>query len=496
MKRRERLMLLFLLVVVLLGGLMFLWSGGKNLLPSLRGENLAEQVQKKELEVATLRDKKKKWEQFRGLSLPGGTGQAQRKAAIEEYHKYLGDMLAHCEFTADTKVTAGTAEVAGGTSARRDAPPFVRVTYTITGHGDENAITRFLEEFYKAPRLHQIRSITVRKPERERTAAEKALAAKSGLVMDAVVEALILEGADERKTLDPTWYRVTEETVKQLKEAGLAEEMQTSLKTLNGRTFYSEESFLKAVKPTLDEETLAKFKEKLLKFSLMRMEPIRQLALENRSYKDISGKNIFYGPPPALPETPGSKYGDPLQFIRLMMIDGTWLRTQVVLRDLAHPAEPPKTGSLEYRMNFPSSVTNSFAIPDGKGGILLEGHICKIDFDTRDVYFRVDPPGKEKSSDVEDRKDSEVKADEKTSKASKDAGSSKSSKSSKGSGSAEAIADKKEPKTPSKFYRIHIGESLKSAMIETDKNGKEKDKALSNAEVEQLGLKGPDDSAQ
>ena len=170
MQRREVILLSALAAVMIGVGAYFAFSSNIFSGFSLSGnDKLKQEIDEKKAKVEGMEKKQKDWEHYRTLSLPGGT----RNTAIEEYHKYLTDLVRDVRaggnrFDPDYKISNGTvAEVtAAATGSQRSAkPPFVRVNYTINAHGTEDVVTSFLERFYKAPKLHQIHSITLRRPD-------------------------------------------------------------------------------------------------------------------------------------------------------------------------------------------------------------------------------------------------------------------------------------------------------------------------------------------
>src|SRR5438552_4024530 len=142
MQRREVILLGFLIAVMVGVGAYFAFASNIFSGFSFSGNNKLEQeIAEKQAKVAEMERKQKEWDHYRTLSLPGGN----RNTAIEEYHKYLTDLVRDIRaggnrFDADFKISNGTVSdvAAAGTGGQRNAkPPFVRVNYTITAHGTE-----------------------------------------------------------------------------------------------------------------------------------------------------------------------------------------------------------------------------------------------------------------------------------------------------------------------------------------------------------------------
>jgi len=134
-------------------------------------------------------------------SLPADvTNPADIKRVLREYNDLLRNMLTDSRFPTN-KVIQFTGKVldkpaAAGQTVKR--PPMVHLTFDLTLHGNEIMLTDFLERFYRAPMLHRIKSLIVGRPV---TRTNDQMKAELEIRMN--IEALILDGAQQRKTLLP-----------------------------------------------------------------------------------------------------------------------------------------------------------------------------------------------------------------------------------------------------------------------------------------------------
>lgn len=166
----------------------------------------------------------------RKMSLPADPATARLL-----YGQELESMLAASRFprnkTTVNPKTENRAPSVAGPGAKKDKPPFLRQVVDIQATGDLTMLVEFLDRFYRMPLLHRIRSLTISKPE---TATRDSMPGELNIVMS--IEGLIVDGAENRKTLLPE---------------GLSD----------------------SEKP-------------------------RRLARSSDQYAAIAGNNVFYGPPP------------------------------------------------------------------------------------------------------------------------------------------------------------------------------------------------------
>jgi hypothetical protein len=131
------------------------------------------------------------------LSLPADINMSSNK-----YGEELERMLAASHFPADKislvkpKMQADAPKAPG--ASRQQKPVFTRVLYDLQVHGDLTMLTDFLERFYRAPLLHRIKSLQVARPT---TRTPDQMAGELDILM--TVEALVMDAAENRKTLLP-----------------------------------------------------------------------------------------------------------------------------------------------------------------------------------------------------------------------------------------------------------------------------------------------------
>jgi hypothetical protein len=166
----------------------------------------------------------------RKLSLPADPATARLLYGQELESALAASRFPRNKTTVNPK-SDNRAPTTGSAAAKKEKPPFIRQIVDIQATGDLTMLVEFLDRFYRMPLLHRIRSLTISKPE---TLTRESMPGELNVVMS--IEALIVDGAENRKTL------------------------------------FSE--------------------------SLSDSEKPRRLARESSQYVAIAGNNIFYGPPP------------------------------------------------------------------------------------------------------------------------------------------------------------------------------------------------------
>lgn len=197
MNPRERTLAFILLAVIVLmgGGLLFytfFWrpiQARDAALATLR-KNIAD----KEKKVGDLEPKKAQIDHWRAVSLPGDL-----HFAWGEYQKYLNDQLAESGFTPGAmNVKSREPAAAGGGARNIKKPPFTLLSYEVSGSGKLQNLVRLLDRLYRAPLLHQIKSIDIKRADAPRPGQ-----APDELDFALKIEAVIVEGAPKRTTLLP-----------------------------------------------------------------------------------------------------------------------------------------------------------------------------------------------------------------------------------------------------------------------------------------------------
>jgi len=80
----------------------------------------------------------------------------------------------------------------------KDMSIYTRLEFNVDAKGNEASLTKWMEQFYKLQLLHQIKNMTLMRPLNPTTGAKP-----NELDVKMTIEALVLEGAEQRKTLEP-----------------------------------------------------------------------------------------------------------------------------------------------------------------------------------------------------------------------------------------------------------------------------------------------------
>jgi hypothetical protein len=225
MNHRERILALTVLVVAILvgGGVVFKFL----FLDSLSAINLqaadAEQdLKKKQAELkkieedqAAIVERDPRLAQWQRLSLPEDKNQTQelkdgrsleevRKRHEEDvevsYGRFLFDLLMRSGFAPSTiKVTPVPADRKGGPILSGKTPAYTKMSFTVQGQAGLDGVVRMVQDFYRTPLLHEVRSLTLTKG----AAAKNDPSGKGDLDVNLTVEALLVTGAEKRDALLP-----------------------------------------------------------------------------------------------------------------------------------------------------------------------------------------------------------------------------------------------------------------------------------------------------
>jgi hypothetical protein len=197
-ERKLAFLLLGALVVVAVGFLFY-----QLYLSPLKEHNeaitdLNDRIDRRDQELRDINKKKKQLEDWRKLSLPRDVN-----FAWLEYEKYLSGLIKECEFAADSTVLAKPPDSKGSPALRTKQPIYTRLEFNISGRATLAHLVSFLERFHRTPLLHRIKSMTIQRPATGGGPAGAAQQQKDELRLDLTVEALIVDGAENRKTLLP-----------------------------------------------------------------------------------------------------------------------------------------------------------------------------------------------------------------------------------------------------------------------------------------------------
>jgi hypothetical protein len=211
MNMRERKLALVLLSILGVGvaGFLFFelyWTPRAQHLQAIA--NAEDQIALKMTEIAVIEKKKKQLDQWNQLSLPRETKAEKKKPAETdstrevnfawlEYDQYLNKLVRDCQFSLDTIVTARPPDTRGPALKNKQSI-YTRLEYSVAGRATLPRLVTFLEKFYRTNLLHRIKMLKVMRPATGGPDQDK-----NELRVDLTVEALVLDGAEHRKTLLP-----------------------------------------------------------------------------------------------------------------------------------------------------------------------------------------------------------------------------------------------------------------------------------------------------
>ena len=205
MTTRERTMAILLLGLIFLAGGGFL--GYEFVYSPLQAKEaeaakLQKDIDDLEPKVAKLRKDKKRLEVAKKRSLP-----PDEMVAKQEYGWMMEHLLRDANVPAGysvtpEKVSEAVVRTAPGQAPKK--PPITRIAYKIEfKKADMWAVHDFLTGYYKLNLLHQITALNIKREE-DATGAKKAnTVGRSDLSVTLVTEAVIVDGADPRRTLLP-----------------------------------------------------------------------------------------------------------------------------------------------------------------------------------------------------------------------------------------------------------------------------------------------------
>lgn len=221
MNPRERILAIVLVTAIVVGGGVF--GVGFVYLPKLNDKKqelnaLQNRVSDKEATVFKMQQDQVTLDKLRQISLPPdpvekpqpGAKQVATAAAKPQelaankaqgdYQNFLTDLVAASKFApGGFNVVPRKLEIAAGNQAARGKKPaFVKLSYTITGHGTLVNLVDFMHKFYEKPLLHQIKSVVIHVPETNRQDQNQR---PDELDLTVEVEALVVDGAKPRDVL-------------------------------------------------------------------------------------------------------------------------------------------------------------------------------------------------------------------------------------------------------------------------------------------------------
>jgi hypothetical protein len=132
-----------------------------------------------------------------GVTLEEQKKRHERRLGVQ-YERYLSNMLTNNGFT-ETVVTPRTVDKRSIPKLKGEEPVYNKLAFGATARGELEAVVKSLREFHQAHLLHSIRNLTL-------TVAQPRgrVTPKAGLLdLTMQVEALIVNGADDRKDMLP-----------------------------------------------------------------------------------------------------------------------------------------------------------------------------------------------------------------------------------------------------------------------------------------------------
>jgi hypothetical protein len=200
MNARERILAIAVLSILVLVGGFFLVQAlflGPLQKKSEAIAILQDQIDKKTLRVEEIQGELHLLDRWKSLSLPSN----HRDAQIE-YEKWLTNLVQEQGFTGPTitpkAVDLKTGITATGPAVAKATPVYAKLGFSVTGRATLANLAKMLDKFYSAGLLHQIRTISIQKPQ-TLTAQQQ----RNELDINLSIEALALSGADARKLLLP-----------------------------------------------------------------------------------------------------------------------------------------------------------------------------------------------------------------------------------------------------------------------------------------------------
>ena len=117
------------------------------------------------------------------------------------YGRFLFNLLMRSGFAPSTiKVTPAPADRKGGPILAGKTPAYTKLSFTVQGQAGLDGVVRMVQDFYRTPLLHEVRSLTLSKG----AAAKNDPSGKGNLDVNLTVEALLVTGADKRDDLLPS----------------------------------------------------------------------------------------------------------------------------------------------------------------------------------------------------------------------------------------------------------------------------------------------------
>jgi hypothetical protein len=213
MNQRERFLTVGLLALIVLGGGAFLfhflfWQPLENL--KSRIASVRRELDTKEKERDTLEKERQKilhvdprLGEWRKISLPESPGRTpdeinrQIPAVGVKYEQFLSRLLRRNGFASSLTVSSKAPDSKSSPTLPGRGPMYTRLGFSVTGQAPYEAVVKALKEFHDANLLHEVRTLSLIKPETRRQGGRE-----GDLEVKMDVEALLVAGADKRSADD------------------------------------------------------------------------------------------------------------------------------------------------------------------------------------------------------------------------------------------------------------------------------------------------------
>jgi hypothetical protein len=200
MNARERMLAIAVLsILVIVGGFFLVQALFLGPLQK-KSESIAilqDQIDKKTARVQEIQAELPQLDHWKSLSLP-----SELQIAKLEYEKWLTNLVQAQGFSGSTitpkPVDLKSGITATGPAANKAVPVYAKLGFSVSGRSSLANLIKLLDKFYGAGLLHQIRTITIQRPQTQ-TAQQQ----RTDLDINLSIEALALTGADNRKLLLP-----------------------------------------------------------------------------------------------------------------------------------------------------------------------------------------------------------------------------------------------------------------------------------------------------
>ena len=200
MNPRERILAICVLTLIVVGGgafvfHQFFWSPLQKRSDSMLA--MQDQIDKKTARVNEIQAEMPQLEKWRALTLPTSIENSNL-----QYERWLSNLVLLNHFVNATVAPKPpdlkSGVTATGAAAAKAAPVYAKLGFSVTGRATPANLVNFMKEFYKTGLLHQIRHITIQKPQ-----TQVAQQQRNELDVNISIEALSLPGVDQRKILLP-----------------------------------------------------------------------------------------------------------------------------------------------------------------------------------------------------------------------------------------------------------------------------------------------------